>query len=175
MPGSASVWNGGGMTSHHADVTAGPAKRGSRGRAALLVAAVFGTVHAAFSFYWAAGGTWLLATVGQRLVESFAGSMWILAVVGVLKLLAAILPLYFLRAGWPWPLLTRGVCWLGGAGLIVWGGVNMVSAQLVLAGIVPRGAEFDLRGMVGHAWLWDPLFLAWGVALLAALLITRRR
>ena len=67
------------------------------------------------------------------------------------------------------------MCWLGAVALLLWGGVNTFTANLVLAGVLNPGDGFDRDGMVGHAWLWDPLFLLWGVALSVALLGTRHR
>ena len=59
--------------------------------------------------------------------------------------------------------------------LVVWGGLNTVVGNLVLAGwIVPDGG-YDRAGMIGHAWLWDPLFLAWGLALAVGLRWDRSR
>ncbi len=37
------------------------------------------------------------------------------------------------------------------------------------------GPVDELVAMRGHAWLWDPLFLAWGLALAVGLRQTRRR
>ena len=55
----------------------------------------------------------------------------------------------------------------------MWGGLNTIVGNLVLAGaIVPEGG-FDRTGMIGHAFLWDPLFAVWGLALAVAL--ARRR
>ncbi|WP_203567878.1 hypothetical protein [Aestuariimicrobium ganziense] len=63
----------------------------------------------------------------------------------------------------------------GAAVLVGCGGLNTAVANLVLAGVLPRGDDFDRAGMVGHAWLWDPLFLLWGVALVVGLWATRQR
>lgn len=142
---------------------------GGRGRGALLLAGVLGTLHAAVSLYWGAGGQWLLETLGRRLTEAFAGWEWVLLPVGLVKLAAAWVPLLAARAGWPLRRLTRGACWLGAAVLVVWGGLNTVVGNLVLAGAIVPDGGFDRPGMVGHAFLWDPLFLAWGLALLVGL------
>ena len=53
--------------------------------------------------------------------------------------------------------------------LILWGGVNTVTGNLVLSGTVEPDGGYDHDGMVGHAWLWDPLFFIWGVALVVGL------
>lgn len=138
-----------------------------------IAAAVFGTVHAGFSLYWAAGGTWLLWSLGSGLLETFAGREWLLFPIGAVKLIAALAPWILARLHWPWPRLTRGLCWLGSVALIAWGGLNTVVGNLVLTGIIQPGDGFDRPGMIGHAWMWDPLFLLWGVALLIGLLATR--
>lgn len=139
----------------------------------LVVAAVLGVVHAGFSLYWAAGGTLLVWSLGSGLVESFRGREWMLAPIGAVKLVAALSPLVLARSGWPQPRVTRLMCWLGALVLIVWGGLNTVVGNLVLAGVIEPGSGFDRLGMIGHAFLWDPLFLAWGEALAVGLLASR--
>lgn len=142
----------------------------------LVVAAALGGIHAGFSLYWAAGGTALVWSVGSDLVTSFQGREWLLALVGAIKLIAAVAPLALASSwGWSaWP-LTRSVCWLGASVLIIWGGLNTVVANLVLAGAIQPQSGFDRPGLIGHAWLWDPLFLAWGIAVATGLLATRSR
>lgn len=157
-----------------ARIEPGQRTRRRPGFAAVLLAAVCGTVHAATSVYWSLGGTWLLETAGQRLIHQFAESMWILALVGIAKLLAALVPLGFCWSTSRLAVVIRGICWIGGVALVVWGGVNTVVAHLVLAGAVAAGPEFDRLGMIGHAWLWDPLFLVWGAALIVGLVLARR-
>lgn len=146
-----------------------------RARGWLVLAALAGTVHAFFSLYWAIGGDWLLETLGERIVTTFADMRWVLVPVGLIKLVAALAPLWLDRRGWPLRPLTRGLAWLGGAVLVVWGGLNTVVGQLVLAGAIRPDGGYDRPGMIGHAWLWDPLFLVWGLALLVYLAATRRR
>ena len=135
-----------------------------RGRSALVLAGVLGSVHAAFSLYWAVGGEWLVEMLGRRMVDAFAGWEWLLLPIGAVKLLAAWVPLAAARAGWPARRLSRA-CWLGAAVLLVWGGLNTVVGNLVLAGVIVPDGGYDRAGMVGHAFLRDPLFLAWGLAL----------
>lgn len=57
--------------------------------------------------------------------------------------------------------------------LVGWGGLNTAVANLVLLGIIQPESGFDRAGMVGHAYLWDPLFLAWGMALAMGLIASR--
>lgn len=65
------------------------------------------------------------------------------------------------------------MCWLGAALLLAWGGVNTVVGNLVLGGVITSTDGFDQAGMIGHAYLWDPLFLAWGIALVGGLITSR--
>ncbi|HET7356690.1 MAG TPA: DUF3995 domain-containing protein [Nocardioidaceae bacterium] len=140
----------------------------------LQLAALLGMVHGLVSLYWAAGGDWLLSTLGERLVATFADMRWLLAPVGLVKLGFAWLPLLLVSRSWPHRRWWRPLCWCGAAVLIVWGGLNTVVGNLVLAGAVRPHGGYDHAGMVGHAWLWDPLFLAWGLALAVGLVRSRR-
>ncbi|PWF24468.1 DUF3995 domain-containing protein [Ancrocorticia populi] len=58
-------------------------------------------------------------------------------------------------------------------GLIAYGGVYTTAAHLSLAGWFSEAQ--DLNGLRGHAYLWSPLFLAWGLSLAIALLLDRKR
>lgn len=140
-----------------------------------IAAAALGTSHAAFSLYWAFGGTWLLWSLGSGLLQTFAGREWLLFPVGVVKLLAALAPLFLARLHWPWPRVTRVACWVGSAALTAWGGLNTVVGNLVLSGTIQPDGGYDRPGMMGHAWFWDPLFLLWGLALITGLVVSRRR
>ena len=143
--------------------------------AGLALAAVFGAVHAGFSLYWSMGGTWLVWSLGSNLQASFKGWEWVLVPVGVVKLVAALAPVELARRGWPVRRLTRSACWLGALGLVGWGAANTVAGNLVLAAVIHPRSGFDRPGMIGHAFLWDPLFLAWGVALGFGLFVSRTR
>lgn len=144
-----------------------------RGSGALIAASVLGATHAAFSLYWAAGDELLVWSLGTDLVDRFRGREWLLAPIGAVKLTAALAPLVLAQAGWPLRKLTRSVCWLGALLLLGWGGLNTTVANLVLVGAIRPESGFDRAGMVGHAYLWDPLFLAWGVALTLGLITSR--
>lgn len=144
-------------------------------RLPLAVAATAGALHAAFSLYWAAGGKWLIETLGERILSAFRGFEWVLFLVGAVKLAGAILPSWLNARGWPGGRLWRPLCWIGSGGLIAWGGANTVVANLVLTGVVTPDGGYHRPGMIGHGWLWDPLFLVWGVALAIGLWLSRRR
>ena len=152
----------------------GESAGGRRGRTALLVATVAGCVHGGFSLLWGLGSDLLIWSVGRELTDQFTGRRWILLLVGAFKIAAAVLPLA-LTLPWVhsgWRLLLRAMSWLGAAVLILWGGIGLVVAHLVLAGVVASDG-YDRGGMIGHAWLWDPLFVLWGVALASGLWSSR--
>jgi len=52
------------------------------------------------------------------------------------------------------------------------GGANTIVAALVLTGGIEPDGGYDRRAMIGHVFLWDPLFLVWGL-LVAGLYVTR--
>lgn len=141
---------------------------------ALLVAAVAGALHAGVSLYWSLGGTALVETIGQALLNRFADRQWLLLPVAAVKLAVALLPLWLARRGGPWRTPGRALAWAAAVVLVVWGGLNTVVGNLVLAGVVETAGDYDHAAMVGHAWLWDPLFLLWGGALALGLFVTRR-
>lgn len=145
----------------------------SRARVLLIVACAVGLTHAAFSLYWALGGSWLVETLGATMLSALGDRRWLLIPVVVVKTAVAVGPLVALRLGW-WR--RRPVLLLAAAAalvLIVWGGLNTVVGNLVLAGVIEPAGGFDRAAMVGHAWLWDPLFLTWGLALAGALAAQR--
>ncbi|XVX19792.1 DUF3995 domain-containing protein [Actinomycetota bacterium] len=150
-----------------------PAAHRSGAHAALLLAALAGTLHGLASLYWAAGGDWLLSTLGPDLVDRFADMRWVLAPIGMVKVGFALAPVLLARRGWPGGRFSRLMCWLGAAVLTAWGGLNTLAANLVLAGAIRPDGGYDRDGMIGHALLWDPLFLVWGVALAVGLWLTR--
>ena len=44
----------------------------------------------------------------------------------------------------------------------------------MVAGLIRPDAGYDLEAMRGHAYLWDPLFLVRGTALVLSLWLARR-
>ena len=154
----------------------GQASTGSGGRVttALRIAAGVGMVHTLFTIYWAFGGSALLQTVGRDMVNVFAGRRWLLLPVAAVKLAVAVAPVVLDRRSWPWRPLTRGLAWTAAAVLIFWGGINTVVGNLVLGGAIEPSGGYEGPGMIGHAWLWDPLFLIWGTALAVGLAGSRR-
>ena len=144
----------------------------------MWLAGAVGVVHAGFSAFWALGGQWLLATVGQWAVELSAQSPVAagagLGLVALAKLLAAVLPVAVAYDRIPGRRLWRAVSWVGGSLLVVYGGVNVVVSNAVLLGVVVPEGGHDRLAMQGHAFLWDPMFVLWGGALVLSLWLSRR-
>ena len=140
--------------------------------AALLTCSVTGTVHGLVSLYWATGGSLLTSTVSRQLA-AFGDARWLLFPVAAIKTGFAVLPLILLTHHRRLRRAVRVLCWFGAAVLLLWGGTTAVIGNLVLAGFVHPAGGYDRAAMIGHAWLWDPLFLLWGAALLIGLLSGR--
>jgi hypothetical protein len=141
------------------------------------VALGLGLTHAGFSAYWGFGGHWLLRTVGEWAVtvvdtdRQRAGL--ILGGVALVKAAAAVIPGLVVYRRMPWPRVWRAVSWVGGIGLLLYGGANVVVSGAVLAGLIQVDGGYDRAAMVGHVALWDPLFALWGLALLGSLWLSR--
>lgn len=150
----------------------------ARGRRWLWLAAILGGLHAAFSLYWAAGGTWLLATVGAwAALEAEASRLEAVAVLlgaGLVKLAAAVVPVLVEYGRMPGRRrVWRAISWAGGVFLILYGGVYTGGAIGLLAGWIRPVEDFDRAVILGHALLWDPLFFFWGCALVIHLALSR--
>ena len=141
----------------------------------LVAAAVAGLIHAGFSLYWALGGRWLLRTVGEWAVDSAREAPVAVGVflttVAAVKGAVAIIPVLASRSLLPGPRVWRGLAWLAAIVLTGYGVVNSVVGWLVLGGAVTPEGGFDRQAMIGHAYLWDPLFLVWGLLLGAGLFV----
>jgi hypothetical protein len=110
-------------------------------RLLVWVAGVAGVLQATASLYWALGGQWLLATVGQWAVELSAQAPLAagvaLGLIALLKLLAATIPIAVAYGKVPWARFWRAVSWAGGLLLVAYGGVNTAVSAAVLAGASP--------------------------------------
>lgn len=143
----------------------------------LWAAAAVGLVHAAFSLYWAAGGRWLLRTVGSWAVQlADSRPLAVAAVLGLVtavKIAGALLPVVVqtrpVRGRRQWRLLF----WAGSVILVLYGLANVVIGWAVLGGLFVPDGGYDSSALIGHAALWDPLFLLWGLVLAAGLRLTQ--
>lgn len=153
--------------------------RSSRvGRTFVWVAMSLGLIHAAWSFYWALGGAWMLDTVGQWAVVSQlhapVQTLLVLMGIGLLKTAAAVIPVMVEYGKLGGRRFWRLISWIGGLGLTIYGGIYAVTALTMLTGLVTPGAGYDKPVMFGHALVWDPLFFTWGLTLVISLVLTRR-
>ncbi len=132
---------------------------------------LFGGIHAASSLYWGLGGDALVETVGQGAAEWKQDSPLLVPIVliplGLAKATAVAVPILNSQGRLPWPRLVRAASWLGAAGLVLYGGAYATLSWLSLSGRL--GEVEDRVGLLGHAYLWDPLFVAWGLSLVLAL------
>lgn len=142
-----------------------------------LGAAAAGVAHAVPSLYWALGGTALVSTLGQWASdwqrESPVEVAFLLSLIFFVKLAGAGLPLANERRLLPFPRVWRGFFWCAAALLVTYGAVNVVAALAALGGLIGTAETMDTAALVGHAFLWDPLFLLWGLLLAAALAASR--
>lgn len=154
------------------------AKRLSLSRSLVWVACSAGIVHAGFSLHWAVGGQWLLATVGQWAVqlsvEAPLEAGIALGFIALGKLLAATIPVAVAYGRLPGRRFWRTVSWAGGVFLVIYGSVNVLVSSSVLAGAIRPEGGYDVNAMIGHAWLWDPLFSIWGAALVLSLWLSHK-
>jgi len=143
----------------------------------LMGAAVAGFLHAGFSLYWALGGRWLLPTVGQWALdyarESPVAAGFLLIIVAAVKCAVAIFPVLASQGKLARPRAWRGLAWLAAIVLTGYGTVNSIVAWLVLGDVLRPEGGYDRQSMIGHAYLWDPLFLVWGLLLGAGLFAGR--
>lgn len=150
---------------------------GSRGRAwAAYAAGALAFLHATVSFYWAAGGTAGLSTIGGTLEElgrarepAMIALLWL---TGLLKFAAGLLALALAR---PWGRafprqLLLIAAWSGAILLTTYGGVLTLGGVLLLTGVIPASGTADWTAIRWHTFLWDPWFLLWGILLATAAL-----
>jgi hypothetical protein len=147
-------------------------------RLLVCVAGIAGVLHAAASLYWALGGQRLLATVGRWAVELSAEAPLAagagLGLIALLKFLAATIPIGVAYGKVRGARFWRAVSWAGGLLLAAYGGANTAVSAAVLAGQIRPDGGYDVEAMRGHAYLWDPLFLVWGTALVLSLWLSRQ-
>lgn len=144
-------------------------------------AAALGLGHAATSAYWALGGTALLDTVGgdiERLGrEREPALLIVLGVVVVVKVVVAMAAPVVAGAlpalpRWTTGAVPRALTWSAAAALVAYGGTFTAGGLLALSGAIDADGA-DRGALAWHAYLWDPWFLAWGLAMAVTLWWTR--
>ncbi|MDV6276534.1 DUF3995 domain-containing protein [Rhodococcus erythropolis] len=144
---------------------------------AFRVAAAAGLLHAAASLFWALGGRWQLESVGEwaaALAQEHPVRVGLaLGLITLVKASAAVVPLLNERHRSRFHQQIRLGGWTGDVLLVGWGTLSSLSACAVLAGLVTPSNSYNRNTMIGHAFVWDPLFALWGGALLTGLWLTR--
>jgi hypothetical protein len=138
---------------------------------AAYAACALALLSAVPSFYWAAGGTIGLDTVGGA-IEDLARARDPAGVAlgigaGLLKVAGGLLALALVR---PWGQLVPrrlllGVAWAAGVVLTAYGGLLVAVGALVLAGVIRPAGPVDRMALWWHVLLWDLWFLVWGLLL----------
>ncbi len=144
-------------------------------------AAVVAFVFALVSFYWGAGGTALVSTLGGRIEElalardpAIITAVWL---TGVAKLAGAVLALALVQR-WGLRLPRRGLraaAWTGAAVLTAYGLVQVTAVALVATGLITPDVPIAPSVLRWRLLLWEPWFLVWGLLLGLATWTTRRR
>ncbi|HEU4949025.1 MAG TPA: DUF3995 domain-containing protein [Kribbella sp.] len=138
---------------------------------AAAVACVLGLGHAAFSAYWALGGTGLLDTIGGSLEEwgrrrepALIAALWVIVVLKVV--VAAAAPVLQSRRlpAWTRGRVPRILSWIAAVFLVLYGGLLTTGGLLIESGVLASAADADQRALAWHAYFWDPWFLLWGMA-----------
>jgi len=144
------------------------------GTVAAYAAAIVAFAYALVSLYWAVGGHGLVSTVGGY-VEQFArhgGTLPVLVAIAavVAKVAGGLLALALVRPRGK--VVPRRWLQISSAGasalLLVYGGLNVAAAALVLSGIIHPSAEVDRTALRWHMGVWDLWFLVWGILLALA-------
>lgn len=141
-------------------------------------ASAWALVFAAMSFYWAAGGTVGASTIGAFALSRNPTFVAILWVTGLLKAFGGVLALGLVRP-WGrsvsrWLLLVPA--WCLGAGLLLYGGVNLVQHGLMATGIISIPTAIgSMMAVRWHLLLWDPWWLLGGIVFCLATWNYQRR
>lgn len=136
-------------------------------------AAAWSFAFAAMSFYWAAGGTAGVDTLGneiERLADEresgFIAEVW---ATGALKVLGGLLALALVQPGWGIPTRAlRIAAWAAGVLLTVYAAANFVQHGLMEAGAVDTPEDLGSDAVTWHLALWDPWWLLGGILFLLA-------
>ena len=153
----------------------GDARVAPPARVAPWAASAWAFAFAALSFYWGAGGSIGVPTLGRAIEErARSGDVWFILLggwgAGVVKLTVGLLPLALVRPwGRPLPrrLVLAGVR-VAGALLLLYGGANLVQHGLMEAGLVDTPDALGARAVRWHLLLWDPWWLVGGALFVAA-------
>lgn len=142
----------------------------NRLKGSAYAAALWAFAFAALSFYWALGGSWLLATQSEQIL-ALSEERWFIAVVwltGLLKAAAGLVALSLVQ-GWgdafPFGLRRFGAGAIG-VFLLLYGGANLTVRALMALGFLATPASMATPQATWHLVLWDPFFVLGGVLFL---------
>jgi hypothetical protein len=131
-------------------------------------ACAWALAFAAIGFYWAAGGTALLDTIGGEIERRTRARDPDLIAVGWatngLKVIAAVLVLALVRTfGERLPRRPiAGLVAIGGVLLVLYETAELVQHLLMAVAVIDRGG-LDDTAVYGHLLLWDPWWILGGV------------
>lgn len=141
---------------------------------AIYAASIWAFTFAAMSFYWAAGGTLGVDTLGNGIKEMALarelGFVMILWITAALKFLLGLLALVLLRR-WGrsitrWMLCVSSIS--VGLGMVLYGGAGLIKVGLMEAGIVSIPSAIGSDAVHWYLMLWEPFWLAGGILFLIA-------
>jgi DHA2 family multidrug resistance protein-like MFS transporter len=144
-------------------------------------AAAWAFLFAAVSFYWAAGGTAGVETIGDVITKpALARDPAMIATLwgsGVVKIIVGLLALALVQS-WG-ELFSRRMLiiasWVVGMLLVLYGAGNSIQHGLMVADVIGVPESVDLTAVRWHLVLWDPVWLAGGVLFVVAAWSYRKR
>lgn len=164
------------MTKLYEGVT--PASSNARSRWAVWAAYAacgWAFLFAALSFFWAAGGRTGLHPFELEVAPG--DSIWIVINLGagIIKIVIGLIALALVQS-WgriiPRKLLRASV-WVLGAGMVVYGGLGLISDVLHLTGVI--SAPANGKWFFWYLVLWDPWWVLGGILYIIAAWLTRRK
>jgi hypothetical protein len=147
------------------------------------LACALGLGQALISAYWALGGTELLDTIGGSIERwgrerepALIVGLWLIVIVKVLvavaaPVLAGVGPRWL--PAWTSGKVPRILGWVAAIVLVLYGGVLTIVGLLAQASAFEVAPDANRRALAWHAFVWDPWFLAWGVAFCVSLWLSR--
>jgi hypothetical protein len=144
----------------------------------ILLASAWAILFAIPSFYWAAGGTFGLNTLGGE-IEALREESWFMAFVwftAIMKLALGLVVLMLLRTYRHNLInkLVRVAVWMAGILCVLYGGLNLLVRLIMALGILPTPETMYSDAAMWHLVLWDPWWVLGGVVLLLAVFTTKR-
>ncbi len=130
------------------------------------------------SFYWAAGGTVGLDTLGGE-INDLKGKSWFIAFVWLtafMKVALGIVVLMLLKT-YKYTMINKLVSiavWTAGIVCISYGGLNLLARFIMTVGIIPTPAAMHSDAALWHLVLWDPWWVLGGVLLILAVFSRRK-